>query len=143
MRLVLTALPSEAAARRLIRDVLDRRLAACVNRWPIASAYWWEGRIENTKEVIALFKTTPKHVGALIEFLGLEHPYKVPEIVELGVGRVHGPYLAYLSSVLGSESPPLTENRVGRNRGRPRRSVARRGPAAPRPARTRGPRRLP
>ncbi|MGA7922963.1 MAG: divalent-cation tolerance protein CutA [Thermoplasmata archaeon] len=123
MRLVLTALPDEPTARRISRGALDLRLAACVNRWPIASAYWWKGQIEDAIEVIALFKTTPKRVGALVEYLGQEHPYDVPEIVELDVGRVHPPYLTYLVSVLGTDGHPLSRPRSPKSSQRPRRSV--------------------
>ena len=63
--------------------VVERKLAACAQRLPIRSTYWWKGQVERSEEVLVLFKTLPKQVGALFRRLRAVHPYEVPEIVEL------------------------------------------------------------
>lgn len=113
--------------------MLDRRLAACASSWPIASTYWWKGALEAAEEVVILFKTTPKRVGALIQTLEREHPYDVPEVLELDVPRATDGYLAYLVSELGS--PAALRGPRGRLRRRGSPSV--RGVGSPRRTRAR------
>ena len=106
MRLVLCAFPSDAVAARTSRAAIGGRLAACAQRWPIQSTYWWEGKVEEAGEVLVVFKTAPKRVGALFQLLATHHPYKVPEILEVDVPRVHEGYLRYLSETIDSHAPP-------------------------------------
>ncbi|MCI4370224.1 MAG: divalent-cation tolerance protein CutA [Thermoplasmata archaeon] len=137
MRLVLTTFPSTAAADRAIATVLAARLAACAQSTAVRSRYWWKGQLRSDDEVLVVFKTVPKRVGALFRRLGELHPYDVPEVVEIDVPRVHPPYLAYLAETIDAEAPPPP---LGGGRPPVRRRGARRAPAARRPARTRAPR---
>ena len=108
LRVVYCAFPDAASARRLGDAAVERRLAACVNRFPIESTYVWKGTLERTHEVVALFKTSPRKVGALFEYLAREHPYEVPDIFEIPVARAHRPYLEDLADTLerGLPIPP-------------------------------------
>ena len=141
LRVVYCGFPDDASARRVGEAAVARRLAACVNRFPVDSTYHWKGAIERTREVVALFKTSPRKLGALFEFLAREHPYEVPDIFELPVARAHRPYLEYLAETLepGLRIPPdpVPGHRRIRRRGAPRALGAR----APR--RTRAPLRRP
>jgi periplasmic divalent cation tolerance protein len=136
MRIVLTTFPDRATAQRLSHTALLRRLAACVQLVPVESTYHWKGRIEASSEWLAIFKTAPKRVGALFRYLAEAHPYDVPEIAEIDVPRVHVPYLRYLSATVDLNAPPPP---LGGGRPPLKRRGSRRGPEAPRPARTRGP----
>ncbi|HYK92458.1 MAG TPA: divalent-cation tolerance protein CutA [Thermoplasmata archaeon] len=140
MRVVLTAAPARLADR-LSRGALRRRLAACVNAVPIRSEYWWRGGLERADEVLLLFKTVPKRVGALFRYLASEHPYDVPEIIELDVPRVHPPYLRYLAGAIDPRAPPLPLG--GGSLRRVTRSGSPRARGARGPARTRGRRHRP
>ena len=131
MRLVLTTYPSRERALAAVTGALTRGLAACGNVVPAESRYWWKGRVVSEAEVLVLFKTEPKRVGALFRYLAEDHPYSVPEIVELDVPRAAPSYLAYLTTTLDGASglPP--------RRGRSRRPEGPRVRAARGPGRTR------
>ena len=130
MRLVLSAYPSPESARRVVEAVLARRLAACASSIAQRSTFLWKGRRETAEEVLVVFKTAPKTVGALFRYLARSHPYTVPEIAELDVLRVDPRYLGWLTGLLDPSSVPS----AGR---RPRRRAARRGRGARDPGRTR------
>jgi periplasmic divalent cation tolerance protein len=100
VRLVISAYPSRDAALAAVSTAVERRLAACGNILPAESRYLFRGRVESRTEALVVFKTVPKKVGALFEFLGKNHPYEVPEIVEVDVPRVDPRYLRYLSVTL-------------------------------------------
>jgi periplasmic divalent cation tolerance protein len=141
LRVVYCAFPDVASARRIGDAAVTRRLAACVNRFPIDSTYHWKGAIERTREVVVLFKTSPRKVGALFDFLARAHPDDVPDIFELSIARAHRPYLEYLAETLERGLPVPPDQLPGR---RPvMRRGSRRAPAARGLRRTRGPHRRP
>ena len=131
MRLVLTTYPSRARAFTAVAGALAGHLAACGSVVPVESRYWWEGRVQSEAEALVVFKTVPKRVAALFRFLKAEHPYSVPEIVELDVPRVAPGYLEYLLQTLDRVPVPPSEVRAPTRRG------GRRGPGARSPGRTR------
>ena len=135
MRIVMTNLPESTASDRIVRGAVEQHLAACANSIPIRSRYWWKGRIEESREVLVLFKTSPKKVGALFRYLQKRHPYEVPEIVELDVPRVARSYLDW---ILDAVETPGARTRTPR-RPSARRRGSPRGRGAHRPGRTRGP----
>ncbi len=136
MRVVLSTYPDAARAGAAVEGALARRLAACGSLVPVESRYRWKGTIARDAEVLVLFKTVPKRVGALFRFLAESHPYEVPEIVELDVPRAAAGYLAYLAAELDRTSGPLSADALTRPGG-PRARGARA------PARTRARRRRP
>ncbi len=130
MRLVLTAYPSAAAARRAVDGAIARRLAACASEVDERSTFRWKGRVERAAETLVIFKTAPKTVGALTEYLAASHPYEVPEVIEIDVPRAEPAYLAWLTGVVDPSSrASLVEH--------PTRPVGRRGRGARVPGRTR------
>ncbi len=131
MRVVLTTYPDRARALAAVDGALERRLAACAQLVAVDSRYWWKDRRESAEELLVVFKTVPKRVGRLLEFLAERHPYDVPELLELDVPRVAAPYLGYLEGVLGAER--RLDARSPRRRGGPRARGARG------PGRTRAP----
>jgi periplasmic divalent cation tolerance protein len=141
LRVIYCGFPDATSARRIGDAAVERRLAACVNRFPIDSTYRWKGAIERTHEVVALFKTSPRKVGALFEFLAREHPYDVPDIFELPIARTHRPYLEYLAETL-EHGLPIPPGPVPGRRHVTRRE-SRRAPGARSLRRTRGPHRRP
>jgi periplasmic divalent cation tolerance protein len=135
MRLVVTTYPSRKAALDAVARVLGQELAACANIVPVHSRFWWKGRLESADESLVLFKTVPKRVGALFRHLEANHPYDVPEVVEVDVPRAGSAYLRYLAATLDPESPPPPMG------GGVMRPGARRARGARSPGRTRAPRR--
>ena len=55
---VYTTWPSIVEAEKAGRDLVERRLAACVNILPgMISHYWWEGKVERAEEAVMIVKT--------------------------------------------------------------------------------------
>ncbi len=69
-------------AERIGREMVEERLAACVNiLGPCRSIYRWEGEVKEGDEVAAIFKTTAGQAPALLERLRSLHSYDVPAAV--------------------------------------------------------------
>ena len=57
--MAMTTTDSRPDAERLARDLVERRLAACVQvLGPISSTYRWQGAVETAEEWLCLIKTT-------------------------------------------------------------------------------------
>lgn len=83
-------------AKRISTYVLEHRLAACTNMYPIASAYWWEGKIVEDNEVVMIAKTVPDNFDKVKDAVLKLHSYQVPCIISIPVERVEPKYLRWL-----------------------------------------------
>jgi periplasmic divalent cation tolerance protein len=104
--LVLSTFPDVATARRIGRELVEQRCAACANILPqIESIYWWEKKIENANETLVLFKTTVGRYGALETTLRQLHPYDVPEIIAFPIEQGLAEYLRWVVESVAIDSP--------------------------------------
>ena len=55
--IVMTTVENESQAEIIVTDVLEKKLAACIQEIPIKSHYRWAGNICHEKEILLLFKT--------------------------------------------------------------------------------------
>ena len=79
---VTTTVGSMDEARRLARELVQRRLAACVQLAAIeASFYRWEGRLCEDPEVRLSIKTLPRLRDALAAAVAELHPYGLPQFL--------------------------------------------------------------
>ena len=71
-------------ARDIGGELVMRHLAACVNIFDnMESMYWWEDRLETSREAVLIAKTTPELADKLIETARSLHSYDCPCIVAL------------------------------------------------------------
>jgi len=89
--------PDVETARRIGRQLIEEKLAACVSLVPgVESIYRWQGAIETSAEVLALMKTTTWKYQMLENKIRELHPYEVPEIVSVRVDGGSAPYLNWI-----------------------------------------------
>ena len=93
-----TTVDRQEVARELARQIVDRRLAACVQAVPIHSTYRWKDEVRAENEVLLLSKTTRSRSAALKAWLLAHHPYEVPEIVITPVLDGSDDYLGWLAA---------------------------------------------
>ncbi len=97
-RIVLTTIGQKQDADKLALQLVERRLAACVNIvGPIRSVYRWKQTISNEPEYLLIIKTTTEHATQLRSAFKELHPYELPECVELAVEGGSEEYLAWLA----------------------------------------------
>ncbi len=101
-RIVLTTVEQQQDAEKLALQLVERRLAACVNIvGPIRSVYRWKQKISNEPEYLLVIKTTVDHAAQLRSAFKELHPYELPECVELAVEGGSEDYLAWLVGEVG------------------------------------------
>lgn len=97
--LVISNLPDREAAEALAKEIVGRRLAACVNILaPCRSVYRWQGEIEQADEVPLLIKTTRARYAELEAAMRELHPYQVPELIALPLAAGLAAYLDWVGA---------------------------------------------
>ena len=99
--IALVTAPNLKVARKLAKGALEAKLVACANLFRgIESHYWWQGRIETSREVLIVFKTRKATLPALEKFIVANHPYDTPEFVVLPIAAGNQKYLDWISASL-------------------------------------------
>lgn len=96
--MVMTALDSEAAAEALALQLVEARLAACVQVMPVKSFYVWQGESRREAEYLLLVKTRAALYVQVETFILAHHPYDTPEILQLPVVAGSSAYLQWLAA---------------------------------------------
>jgi periplasmic divalent cation tolerance protein len=95
--LVYTTWPSIVEAERAGREIIEKRLAACVNILPgMISHYWWEGKIERAEEVVMIVKTRAALAENVREAVKALHSYTTPAIMVLPVESADADYYRWI-----------------------------------------------
>jgi periplasmic divalent cation tolerance protein len=103
-QLVMTTAGSEEQARTLAKELVERRLAACVTIVGAAcSIYRWQGKIEEEDEKLLLIKTERRQFEPLRSAIRELHSYEVPEVLALPIDAGDADYLAWLSACLDKD----------------------------------------
>lgn len=97
----MTTAGSAEAGRRVSRALVEARLAGCVQAWPIASTYRWEGRVVEEPEVLLLAKIRAEDAAAVEAAILAAHDYDTPEVIVVPVERGSAGYLAWLAEATG------------------------------------------
>lgn len=93
---VLVTIPQKRA-KSLAKILLKERVCACVNILKgIESFFWWQGKIDTEKEALLFIKTKESAFSKLKKVIKRNHPYDVPEIIALKVGKINSEYQQWL-----------------------------------------------
>ncbi len=103
LKILLTTHDDLYQAQELAKQLVENRIAACVNLIPnVTSVFRWDDNVQMEQEIIMLIKTTDKHTAAVKAFIETEHGYDVPELVEIDATVLHQPYMAWINACLDS-----------------------------------------
>jgi periplasmic divalent cation tolerance protein len=94
--IIISTYPNKNSINKIANELVKDKIVACVNITKISSIYSWQGKIRNTTEYLALFKTTQKNKKSLKEKIKATHPYEVPEIAEINITSINKSYLKWL-----------------------------------------------
>ena len=75
--------PNEKEAERIAKHLLEKKMIACVNFFPVKSMFRWEGKIQDSDEVVGFFATKKDNWDKVRTEIRKLHPYEVPAIIRL------------------------------------------------------------
>lgn len=68
-------------AEKIARALVEEKLAACVNYFPINSIYRWKGKVETAEEYAMICKTNREKFTKLRKKVKQLHSYELPVIL--------------------------------------------------------------
>jgi periplasmic divalent cation tolerance protein len=87
----------EGEAVRLAEQLVESRVAACVNvLGAVQSVYRWQGKVERAAEVALIAKTTRAQFPLLEQKIKELHSYECPCIVAWPLSEGHQPFLTWV-----------------------------------------------
>jgi periplasmic divalent cation tolerance protein len=98
---ITTTVEHKKDAETIARELLDKRLAACVQIvGPVTSHYWWKGTLDLATEYLCLIKSRKDLYPRAEAAISNMHPYDVPEIIATPIVAGGRDYLQWLDAEL-------------------------------------------
>lgn len=86
-------------AKTIGEALVRERLVACANILaPIASIYWWQGKIQHDSEAVLVAKTRADLVERVIARVKALHSYTVPCVVSLAIEQGNPDFLHWIAA---------------------------------------------
>lgn len=89
MVFIYTTCPTVKSAESLGRSLLEAKLIACYNLWPIRSRYWWQGQMVASRETALLLKTVAKKQLPAKRMIEKLHPYDAPCVAAISTRQLN------------------------------------------------------
>src|SRR5262245_28968690 len=98
---ILSTCATAEEAEKLARELVDARLAACVNLIPRMRSYFrWKGAVETAEECLLVIKTSRSLFDSVRLVLEKSHTYEVPEMIALQIVEGSENYLNWMQANL-------------------------------------------
>jgi periplasmic divalent cation tolerance protein len=101
--LVMTTCGDKANAELIAARLVEARLSACVQMFPIESVYRWEGAVQHKNEWMLFCKIKSNEYANVEAAIRAAHTYSNPEIVEVAIENGAQSYLAWIASATQDE----------------------------------------
>jgi len=105
MAVVVFVTAKEENAERIALEIVNKRLAACVNIVPsVTSIYWWQGKLEKDKESLLIIKSDERVLEKLVDAIKKVHSYTLPEVIAMKIVGGSEEYIKWVKETLSDES---------------------------------------
>ena len=85
-------------AKLIARTLVEKKLIACANLFPMESIYWWKNDIEESLEYVLIAKGMQEDFEALKMLVKDLHSYEIPCIVALPIADGNADYLEWIQT---------------------------------------------
>lgn len=97
--MVLSTCNSSQVASSLAEELVNNKLAACVNIVDkVESVYQWQGKITRDKEFLLIIKTQKLLFSQVEQTIQKVHDYELPEIIAVPIEAGEKNYLNWIQS---------------------------------------------
>ena len=94
--IIISTFPDKDSAKKTAKLLVERRLAACVQMFPIESVYIWKDEICDESEIMLFMKSRTDLFSQIVAAIREVHSYKVPEIVQMPITDGLPEYLKWI-----------------------------------------------
>lgn len=94
---VMVTASNRQEAELIGRALVEKKLAACCNIVePIQSIFYWEGKLNQEREVLLIIKSMRDHFDRIVSVVKQSHSYTTPEIIALPIVAGASDYLDWV-----------------------------------------------
>lgn len=97
MRIVYITAKNAVEAKAVSSHLLEKKLAACTNIFPVESMFWWKGEVQETSEFVILAKTNDDNFGKIETEVKEMIGYDVPAIYSWKADKVSDKYNKWIN----------------------------------------------
>jgi periplasmic divalent cation tolerance protein len=94
--LIYTTTGSLKEAEKIAKHLVENKLVACVNYFPVKSLYQWKGKTCHEREYILLCKTVESRFNKVKEAIKRLHSYEVPAIFSVKIRECERKYRQWI-----------------------------------------------
>jgi len=94
--LITTTAPDRDSAKAIAKLLVEKKLAACVQLFPIESIYTWKNEVCNEDEIMLFIKSKPALFDKIKAAIKENHSYEVPEIIQIPITDGLPDYLKWI-----------------------------------------------
>ncbi|HFQ5372618.1 divalent-cation tolerance protein CutA [Vibrio vulnificus] len=95
---VLTTTNDDENKHAIIKALLSKQLAACIQEIPMTSHYVWQEEVCHDSETLLVIKSKKSLYTLVEESIRELHNYEVPQIVQLDIAVGFQPYLSWIAA---------------------------------------------
>ena len=96
---VLVTAKDKKEAEKISKGLLGAKLIACANIiGGVRSLFWWQGKIDSSKEVLLVLKTKRILFKKIVTKVRSLHSYQTPEIIALPIVSGSDDYLGWVNT---------------------------------------------
>lgn len=92
MRLIYITTRNAEEAKKISKALLEKKLVACTNIFPIESMYWFSNELQEDVEFVVLAKTKDSNFEKVEKEIHGLHSYDTPAIFSWKADKVSGKY---------------------------------------------------
>jgi len=94
--LITTTTSDKESAKAIAHLLIEKKLAACAQIFPIESIYTWKGKIYDENEILLFIKSKPELFDKIKTAIKENHKYEVPEIIQIPITNGLPEYLKWI-----------------------------------------------
>ncbi|MCL2374302.1 MAG: divalent-cation tolerance protein CutA [Treponema sp.] len=94
--IIISTAGSKELGEKIARLLVEKRLAACAQMFPIESVYLWQGKIHEDNETALFIKSRTALFDEIKSAIQEIHPYEVPQIIQIPITGGLSEYLSWI-----------------------------------------------
>lgn len=96
MLFIHTTCATSDEAEALGELIIDSKMGACVDYWPVESLYHWDGKLKKISQVMIIITTFESKLDDVTELISKHHSYSTPLIAGMDVRRINRVYKEWM-----------------------------------------------
>ena len=94
--IIITTYPGKESAKEIAVQLVEHKMAASVQMFPIESVYRWKGEVCEANEIVLMIRTKTGLFSEVSSFIKSNHPYELPEIIQIPIADGLPDYLCWI-----------------------------------------------